>query len=452
MDWKFWKKTEKKSTDLNQIFREFINTGQQKNWFVVNSNKAMGFYNKNSALFDAVSRIVQEITSIKLAVQKEDTVLKEHQVLEFLKHPNPIQSYSEFMRDLSTYYLLCNNAYIKALGNIKQKPSEIYVVNNTYFSISPRTNGATYKISPQPYKQFLAGVLSIGENTNGRILDDNGLAELVHIKDFSSGLYNSVEAESSLNSILYELLILNSSNSHNISILENGVSINGIFFVDTNDNEVVRQVKHSLKTEFEGSSRAGKHLVAKGGGSIDFKPLTMSNRDMQYSESKADAKRIIYEHFKIPSPLITAEAQTYSNFETSQFALYDNSVLPKLNSILAELTQFFRNRKLLTENESLTYDVTSIPALQLRTYQQLEMLNKIGITSINEQREMIGMDRIMGGDDLYIDSSKLPIADTLDIDDKLIDDTLKANKYSESEIKELKNDYIYKTISKNKKG
>ena len=64
------------------------------------------------------------------------------------------------------------------------------------------------------------------------------------------------------------------------------------------------------------------------------------------------------------------------------------------------------------ERLSLTFDTESIPALAERkrkTYENIVSAVNAGIMTRNEAREVIGLNPIDGGDDVYINASLFPL-------------------------------------------
>lgn len=141
-------------------------------------------------------------------------------------------------------------------------------------------------------------------------------------------------------------------------------------------------------------------------------------------------------------------SQTFNNYQSALYALYDNAIIPLINKIFEDLTVLFLNRGLLSEGEKLSYDASHIPALRLRVNEELKMLSQIGIVSINEMRSLYGKESIgEEGDQLYIPSTIVPIGRDANTDDnrdkptKKFSELMKANGATEEEIYENWNQY-----------
>ena len=418
---------------------DFFSYMQTKGWYSVSATAAMTLYDKNSALADCIDTISGEMKSIIPVISNGDEIIKEHKVLDFLKQPNPQQNWGDFIEAVAIYYLLTRNTFITAIGNTKYLPNEMWLTPTT--AINAQGHGLDYFISARNGSSlsFLDGDYRYDKKT-GRLIESE-FKELLQISGFINyTTSNGYVADSILSSILYELEILNNGNNHNLSLLLNGVNLSGVFNLDTMDNDSVNQFKTDVAAYFQGSGNAGKYLVSKG-KTVTFSPMQMTNKEMQQIENVDKSREVIYNRYQIPTPMRNNDAQTYDNYSTAQYVFYDRAVLPSLKDIYSGLTNFFRKRKLLEQNEFLTFDMSSITALQLRYNQELKLKNELNIYTKNELRSMQGADPVEGGDVLYQEMSLVPIGSmqfgaTPVVEDevKRFREVLKKNGFSDSDI------------------
>lgn len=396
----------------NQEFRlsSFMNYLQSKGWYNVTSALAMRLYDKNSALADSCDSIATETKSIKPVIKNEkDEYNYDHDVLTLLKSPSPSIDYGEFVEALAINYLLTNNIFITTIGNVKYMPTQMYATPTTSISYNGQGEDYNFYVNAPNSLNFLSCSYQYDKET-GRFYDSSNIKELIHINGYINHTTGSgYLANSRLSSILYELEVLNQGNNHNLSLLLNGVNLSGVFNVDTEDQKAIEKFKKDVASYFGGSGNAGKYLVSKG-KSIEFSPIQMKNKDMQQLENIQQARKVIYDRFQIPVPMRDQSVQTYSNFETAQYVFYDKAVMPVLNDIFRGLTKFFIKRKALKPNEVITYDPTSIPALQTRYNSEIKMRKDIGVNTNNELRDMLGYDPLgVENDVLYQQSSLIPV-------------------------------------------
>ena len=98
-----------------------------------------------------------------------------------------------------------------------------------------------------------------------------------------------------------------------------------------------------LKKEFadfyQGANNAGRPLVLDGG--LDWRPMSLSPRDMDFLEAKHAAAREIALAFGVPPMLLGIPGDnTYSNYQEANRVFWRQSVLPLAGRIGCALTHW----------------------------------------------------------------------------------------------------------------
>ncbi len=412
--WSSFKSNSTSTTVINREFMDLLRLGSHSH---VSPAEAYNIYNFNSAVSDAVDSIASKTANLRPIIKKDDgSIINEHNVLAFLKNPNKLQNYPDFMESVSTNFLLNKNTYIEIIGNVRFKPSEMYSLKNTWVSTSEQPNAASYIVTVTGFFGFLSGNFLLTSNT-GRILGASNLVELSHIKGFALSR-ESLIAVSVLSSIERDVEMMDQANNHNLSLLTKGFNGSGLVSIDTDDNEGYEQFKRDFRDKYQGSGNAGIPVVSKG-KDIQFTSFGQTNKEMEYSKVRKMSQETAYQRFEFPKPLIDGSAQTFNNYQTARGALYDDAVFPLADKIFAGLTKVFKDRGMLKPDELITYDMGDIPALQQRQTEELKSLRAAFILSTNELRAIAGYEEVDGGDSILAPSNLFPIAD-----DKFTSDNL----------------------------
>ena len=438
----------KASRQSNFKLSDFLSYMQTKGWHKVTATLAMQMYDKNSALADSVDTIIESAKSIKPLIKKNNDFIDKNEILDLFKNPNPLMSYGEFIEAALMYKLLTGNVFITAIGNTRYVPLELWVTPTDTIVIQGNGLNFSTRVFAQNAIDFLNKEY-IYDAKLKRSLSGN-LAEMIHIKRFINySMTDGYVANSVLNSIIYELEILNNGNNHNLAMLLNGVNLNGVFNVDTTDAKVVEQFKIDVANYFSGSANAGKHLVSQG-KTIDFRPIQMTNKDMEALGNAESVRKVIYDRFQIPSPLRSLGTETYSNYEAAQYVLYDKAIIPVINTIFDGLTNAFQVRGILKPDETISYDPKSIPALQSRFFAELKTKKEINIYTTNELRNLAG-DELLGAehDVIYQQMNLVPVGSSIPQADQQVTNEakkrlaliLKNAGYSDEQITERVNKY-----------
>ena len=347
-------------------------------------------YSEISAVGHAVDMIAEKVSEILPVIKDSNGEIvsgrDSSRLLELLYNPSPLYSRRSFLVQVATEYLLYNNAFIYLANYKNALPSEIEPIYLKSISITETYNNKKYLVNSTGVNSRYNGEYNL-DLQNGRILSKIDIGELLHISGYRSN--NELFSKSKLIGLTSQASIMSSAMNSLESALLKGFSAGAIIGVDTKNNDVFEQFAKDVKTHFSGSSKSGDAMVLKSSSfKADYPKMT--NKDMQTIENMESAKKSIYERFEIPEPLINSSAQTYNNYQTAMYALYDNAVLPLFNLIYGALSEAMRDRNILKNSQSISYDPTSIPALKIRDSDEIETLKSTGALSINELRAKMG--------------------------------------------------------------
>ena len=347
-------------------------------------------YSEISAVGHAVDMIAEKVSEILPVIKDSNGEIvsgrDSSRLLELLYNPSPLYSRRSFLVQVATEYLLYNNAFIYLANYKNALPSEIEPIYLKSVSITETYNNKKYLVNSTGVNSRYNGEYNL-DLQNGRILSKIDIGELLHISGYRSN--NELFSKSKLIGLTSQASIMSSAMNSLESALLKGFSAGAIIGVDTKNNDVFEQFAKDVKTHFSGSSKSGDAMVLKSSSfKADYPKMT--NKDMQTIENMESAKKSIYERFEIPEPLINSSAQTYNNYQTAMYALYDNAVLPLFNLIYGALSEAMRDRNILKNSQSISYDPASIPALKIRDSDEIETLKSTGALSINELRAKMG--------------------------------------------------------------
>ena len=87
------------------------------------------------------------------------------------------------------------------------------------------------------------------------------------------------------------------------------------------------RLKTELEASYQGAANAGRPLLLDGG--LDWKPLSMSPKDMDFIEAKNSAAREIALAFGVPPLLLGLPGDnTHANYAEANRAFYRQTVIP----------------------------------------------------------------------------------------------------------------------------
>ena len=157
------------------------------------------------------------------------------------------------------------------------------------------------------------------------------------------------------------------------------------------------RLKRELEETYQGAVNAGRPLLLEGG--LDWKPMSLSPKDMDFLEAKHTAAREIALAFGVPPMLLGIPGDnTYANYQEANRVFFRGTVLPFANRIGAALAQWLAPA--FGDGVRLAVDTDDVPALAKDRAALWEQVGKAAFLTVNEKREAIGYSPVEGGDRL----------------------------------------------------
>ena len=415
---KFWpwgggSKVEQKSGSgnvPNQV--GFLNFLQRGHNYDLAFHKFIEYYKMCEPFAEAVDLRADAFADIKpvLVNKKTGDVVEDEEYMAFLERPNSDMNYKDFARHLSSMMDVTGNPFIKLLGPESRPPLEIDVVSPVFTTLFPDFSGRLERVFVS--SEFENATYHSDRKDGYNRLRANQDNELWQIVSFNPDrgtrrLYSTPMAQS----CSYDIEQVIEAGAHNKSLLQNGARVGGVLTTKDNEyplsDEQFKRMQDQFDAFHRGSENAGRPLVAEN---MEWKDNHISNKDMDYEHLVANARSAIYKRYKIPLPMTEQGSQTFNNYASAQLTFYDQSVLPHADFLLsnikdATLYRFRKDHKDLI----LTYDPTSITALETRKVENIKVKKEVGVHSVNELRQDFGDEPVDGGDSIFIESNKIPL-------------------------------------------
>lgn len=342
-------------------------------------------YSQNFVIFRCMQEIVKAACQLRIKVMKrstngEDTEVINHPIVKLLERPNPLYGQSEFLTRAISFYYLGGEAPIHKLS-IGKEPKELYVYRPDRIQFTPTGD------PEEPYRDV---------KYNGGALIDIGPENFLLWKHFNpidenDGLGHGM---SPLQPILKNGDLLNEMINWNMSLMQNGGNLSGVILVDQQlDDNVYNRAEEQIKNKYSGRDNVGKYMLLEGGGK--FQETGITPKDADWIEGKKSTIVDICMGIGI-DPIVIGykEFSSYNNAKEAYKALYTSTVIPLMQGLMDELTNFLK----LDENEYLDIDYSHIPSLQEDLKEIYDRLAKANDMTINEKRQARGLEEIEGGD------------------------------------------------------
>jgi HK97 family phage portal protein len=380
----------------------------------IHPRDAWGLYKSVGVLAKTIDLIADNVANLKPIVSIDGEIYEEHEILELLDRPGYSRTRRGLIKELAIQYLVTGTACPHMIGNTNYLPAVIDIFKTADLSIIEDNDGFPRSLFvAEPRRTFLF------ERQQGRDLTylSGSFSQVVPIYDQQGDTRGM--GLSRIQAIRDEIELKLTGTIHNRSMMDQGARPSGMlsFKGRLSDDQLARVQSDIVSSS--GPQGAGKVLVSDG-GDIDFKPFMMTMRDMDWTNLIKVVDQSITDRFSVPITLFTADAQTYNNYTEAWRALYDQAVLPCFNVIYAGLAQAFSAR--LGVKVELIHDAMSNQILADQAADRSIKLLVAQIITVNEAREMIGMEPIAGGDEIFAPPGLVPqYQDLFDSDGNLLD-------------------------------
>lgn len=348
-------------------------------------------YARNAIVYRAVRMIAESIGSLYFVLYDGAAERDTHPLLDLLRRPNPRQDGASFLEAVASHLLLAGNAYVEAValageGGGNPQVRELYALRPDRMKLVAGTDGW-----PQAYDYTVGG-------RTVRFDQSGALPPILHLTFF-----NPIDDHYGMSPIEAAAVAIDTHNAAagwNKALLDNAARPSGALVYAGAGGTVLtdaqhERIKQSFAEQYQGAANAGRPLMLEGG--LDWKPMSLSPRDMDFLEAKHAAAREIALAFGVPPMLLSIPGDnTYANYQEANRAFWRQSVLPLAARIACALTNWLAPA--FGEGLVLAADADRVEALSSDRAALWERVSNASFLTVNEKRLATGYGAVEGGD------------------------------------------------------
>jgi len=275
----------------------------------------------NAIVYRCVRMISEAAASVPLMLFEGEREVAEHPVLELLQGPNREQSGIDFFETWYGYLLVAGNAYAEVVLG-ERSAGELHMLRPDRMAVVPGADGW-----PEAYEYTVGG-----QTLRFRSELEDGTRPILHVKLFhpDSDHYGMSPIEAAATAID----VHNEAAKWNKALLDNAARPSGALVYAAREGQLTleqyERLKDELESGFQGAGNAGRPLLLEGG--LDWKPLSLSPKELDFVEAKNAAAREIALALGVPPMLLGIPGDnTYSNYQEANRSFWRQSVLPLVN-------------------------------------------------------------------------------------------------------------------------
>jgi HK97 family phage portal protein len=336
-------------------------------------------YTRNPIVFRAIRLVAETASAVPWLLYDGREERTEHPLLSLIKQPNSAEAGATFFESLFGYLLIAGNVFIQVNNTPGIGPS-LHLLRPDRMSVIAGDDGWAdgFEYSAGSQKRVLTPLSK--DISNGVIH-----LKMFHPLDDLSGFAPLCAAQMALETH-------NATASWNKALLDNSARPSGaLIYAPADGGNLTEDQYERLKTELEdgysGATRAGRPLLLEGG--LDWKPMSLTPKDMDFLEAKHSAAREIALAFGVPPMLLGIPGDnTYSNYAEANRAFYRMTVLPLINRLSGELTAALAPH--FGEGLRLEHDTDRIEGLSHERDLLWARLTAATFLTDDEKREALG--------------------------------------------------------------
>lgn len=336
-------------------------------------------FQKNAIVHRAVRLVAEAAASLPMILKSDGRELTTHPLLSLLARPNAREGGQRFLESVYGHLLVSGNAYVEAVG-IDGAPHELHALRPDRMRVVPGADGW-----PAAYEYAVGAQTIRFAFAQGEAMPPILHLTLFHPADDHYGLSPMEAAATALD-------IHNAAGAWNKALLDNAARPSGALVVGgtaLTDAQFDR-LKGELEANYQGAGNAGRPLLLEGG--LDWKPLSLSPKDMDFVEAKAAAAREIALAFGVPPLLLGLPGDsTHANYAEANRAFYRQTVIPLVKRTAEALAHWLAPA--FGESLILDPDLDAIEALADERESLWRRVSSASFLSDDEKREAVGYGR-----------------------------------------------------------
>ena len=333
---------------------------------------------QNAIVYRSVRMIAEAAASVPLLLYEGDEEIAAHPLLDLIAHPSPDHTTADFLESWYGFLLVAGNTYVEAVA-LSGRLRELHVLRPDRMKVIPGPDGW-----PEAF-EYCAG----GRFVRFEAEPVAGVRPILHVRLFHP--VNDHYGMSPIEAAAKAIDIHNAAGSWNKALLDNAARPSGaLVYAAKSGNltgEQFARLRSELEQGFQGAKNAGRPLLLEGG--LDWKPLSLSPKDMDFVEAKNASAREIALALGVPPMLLGIPGDnTYSNYQEAQRAFWRQTVLP----LIARMTKAFSAwlSPAYGGRVELRPDLDQVEGLSAEREALWARLDKATFLTANEKRAAVG--------------------------------------------------------------
>jgi HK97 family phage portal protein len=361
-------------------------------------------YGQSVWVYACVYQIAVSIAGIPMSLYKKPTTkegrpmrIDSHPILHLIRHPNPWMSGFDLKEACVASMELTGNAYqekvYEAGSDLNSVPIELYPLQAHRIKIIP---DMTNRIAGYKYSAAGRSVTFVEE-------------EIIHTRYYNpeSDFYGCPALSAGEMAINTDMR----ASKWNKSFFDNSARPDAILETEQQlSDTLINRLKKQWRLFHQGTSKAHDIAVLEGG--LKYKQVSLSQKEMDFIQSKQMSRDEILAVFGVPPAILgLMEKANFANMESQRRNFWENTLLPKVEKLQAGWQSGIVD--LVDDRLRLVFDLNKVEALKESRESRAKigsMLVDRGLMTQNEARaEFFDLPPVDWGNTWYMPLNITPV-------------------------------------------
>jgi HK97 family phage portal protein len=333
---------------------------------------------QNAIVYRSVRMIAEAAASVPLLLYDGADEIEAHALLDLVARPSPDQTTADFLEAWYGFLLVAGNAYVEAVG-VSGRLRELHVLRPDRMKVIPGADGW-----PEAFEYAANGTAVRFDEEPAR-----GVRPILHTRLFhpDNDHYGMSPIEAAANAID----IHNAAGAWNKALLDNSARPSGALVYSANGGnltgEQFSRLRGELESAFQGARNAGRPMLLEGG--LDWKPLSLSPKDMDFIAAKHAAARDIALALGVPPMLLGIPGDnTFANYSEAQRVFWRSTVLPLVSRMAKAFSAWLAPA--YGGGLDLRPDLDQVEGLSAEREALWARIDKVSFLTVDEKRAAVG--------------------------------------------------------------
>lgn len=339
-------------------------------------------YQKNAIVYRCVRMISEAAASVPFCARRDLTCEAGDPAARLLTRGNPMSTAAEVLESFYGFLQVGGNAYFEA-ALVDGVPSALYALRPDRISVVTGRDGwpSGYEYEAGGYKRRFKRDAASGRSAVHHM-------RLFHPASDSYG-FSPLEAAAQAVDVHNEggrwakALLDNSARPSGALIYKGGEGAERL------SDDAFDRLKSELEGQHSGARHAGRPMVLEGG--LDWKAMSLTPADMDFTQARREAAREIALAFGVPPMLLGIPGDnTYANYKEANQAFWRQTIVPLVTKTARGMEGWLQ--PFFGDDLKIAPDFDAVPALSEERAALWKRLGEASFLSDEERRAMAGLE------------------------------------------------------------